>query len=415
MNDACCSCARWTASRPSVSPDHHNLVNVAVIGGSLGGLTAALLLRDMGAEVHVYERSPNELVQRGAGIGFLPESQRYLTTRAGVALDDISIATGHIRYLDRAGLVAHDERHDHRFSSWNTVYRQLFACVKPDMSHLGHEMIDWSDDGEKVRVSFRNGTVITADLVVFADGVNSIARQRLLPEARPNYARYVAWRGMVHESSLSKDTFDMLDDAITYHVYANSHILVYPIPGIDGEIERGKRLFNFVWYRNYMAGGDLEELMTDNDGMLRDISMPPGSVSSHHVNEMRAVASARLPRPIADVVCGAEQPFVQVIYDLAIEKMTFGRTCLLGDAAFIARPHAAAGTAKAADDAWSLAESLDAQADISEALAAYESKQLVVGRNLMERTQRIGRRSQFDDAWIPGDPELIFGLKAPGA
>jgi 2,6-dihydroxypyridine 3-monooxygenase len=106
---------------------------------------------------------------------------------------------------------------------------------------------------------------------------------------------------------------------------------------------------------------------------------------------------------------------VQVIYDLAIEKMAFGRTCLLGDAAFIARPHAAAGTAKAADDAWSLAESLDAQADISEALAAYESKQLVVGRNLMERTQRIGRRSQFDDTWMPGDPELIFGLKAPGA
>ena len=389
-------------------------MKVAVIGGSLGGLTAALLLHDMGADVHVYERSANELVQRGAGIGFLPESQRYLVSRAGVALDDISIATHHIRYLDRAGAIVHDEQHNYRFSSWNTVYRQLYACVKPDMYRLGHEMVDWHDDGDSVRVDFRNGTHVTVDLVVFADGVNSLARQRLIPTATPNYAGYVAWRGMVHERSLSEDTFAMLDDAITYHVYANSHILVYPIPGIDGEIERGKRLFNFVWYRNYAEGGDLDDLMTDNGGTLREVSMPPGSVSARHVDEMRAVAAARLPGPIADVVCGSEQPFVQVIYDLAISDMAFGRSCLLGDAAFIARPHAAAGTAKAADDAWSLVESLDAHSDLAEALKAYEAKQLVVGRNLMERTQRIGRRSQFDGNWTPGDPELIFGLKAPG-
>ena len=175
-------------------------MKVAVIGGSLGGLTAALLLHDMGADVHVYERSANELVQRGAGIGFLPESQRYLVSRAGVALDDISIATHHIRYLDRAGAIVHDEQHNYRFSSWNTVYRQLYACVKPDMYRLGHEMVDWHDDGDSVRVDFRNGTHVTVDLVVFADGVNSLARQRLIPTATPNYAGYVAWRGMVHRA-----------------------------------------------------------------------------------------------------------------------------------------------------------------------------------------------------------------------
>ena len=78
-------------------------MRAAVVGGSLGGLHAALLLHDLGVEVDVYERSPAELVQRGAGIGFLPESARYLVERAGVALDRISIATAHIRYLDRAG------------------------------------------------------------------------------------------------------------------------------------------------------------------------------------------------------------------------------------------------------------------------------------------------------------------------
>lgn len=68
-------------------------MRAAIIGGSLGGLTAALLLRDLGIQVDVYERSPAELVQRGAGIGFLPDAARYLVQRAGLALDDISIAT----------------------------------------------------------------------------------------------------------------------------------------------------------------------------------------------------------------------------------------------------------------------------------------------------------------------------------
>lgn len=73
-------------------------MRAAVVGGSLGGLYAALLLRDLAIDVDIYERSPVELAQRGAGIGFLPESQRYLVERAGVALDEISVPTAHIRY-----------------------------------------------------------------------------------------------------------------------------------------------------------------------------------------------------------------------------------------------------------------------------------------------------------------------------
>ena len=106
-------------------------MRAAVVGGSLGGLSAALLLQDLGVEVDVYERSPAELVQRGAGIGFLPESARYLVERAGVALDRISVATSRIRYLDRRGELIHDALHAYRFSSWNTVYRELVTADPP--------------------------------------------------------------------------------------------------------------------------------------------------------------------------------------------------------------------------------------------------------------------------------------------
>jgi 2,6-dihydroxypyridine 3-monooxygenase len=104
-----------------------------------------------------------------------------------------------------------------------------------------------------------------------------------------------------------------------------------------------------------------------------------------------------------------------VIYDLEVPRMAFGRVCLIGDAAFAVRPHAAAGTAKAADDGWALADELTAFAgDVPAALVAWESRQLEVGRALLARTREIGDSSQLTGSFRPGDPRLIFGLHEPG-
>jgi len=389
-------------------------MQVAVVGGSLGGLTAALLLRDMGINVDVYERSPVRLAQRGAGIGFLPESQRYLVERAGVALDSISVATSNIRYLNRQAEVIYDGAHPYRFSSWTTIYRQLLARVPPEIYHLDHEMTHWDEVNSGVTVHFASGATRRADLLVCADGVGSTARARLLPEVKSEYAGYVCWRGMVPEAALDKETVNVFDGAITYYVYANSHALIYPMPGLDGSVKKGERLINLVWYRNYLEGGDLDDLMTDNNGQRREISLPPGAVSKHHDAEMRATAVARLPEPMANVVLGVEQLFLQVIYDIDIPQMAFGRVCLVGDAAIVARPHAAAGTSKAAADGWALARALSDNKDVVAALKQWESGQLALGKQLLDRTRSIGRRSQVDGNWVPGDPELIFGLYGPG-
>jgi len=118
---------------------------------------------------------------------------------------------------------------------------------------------------------------------------------------------------------------------------------------------------------------------------------------------------------ISEVVNAVDDLFVQVVVDLAVPQMVFGRSCLIGDAAFTVRPHAAAGTAKAAADAWVLREALDAHPDdVVAALAEWEPKQVALGRSLLERTRAIGRRSQFDNTWRAGDPQLIFGLYGPG-
>jgi 2,6-dihydroxypyridine 3-monooxygenase len=388
-------------------------VRIAVVGGSLGALTAACLLADDGHDVTVHERSASPLEERGAGIGLLSATSRYLRERTGVDVAAVSVATSTIRTLHRDGSVLHEVAHPYLFSSWNTVYREMLRCFDADRYLLCHEMVQL--DSATPRVTFANGESVEPDLVVCADGVGSTARSVFAPDATPEYAGYVAWRGVVPETELSDATRAALDDAITYYVYANSHILVYPIPGRDGSVDVGNRLVNIVWYRNYRAGDDLTDLMTDRNGHVRDVSMPPGAIRDEHADEARAVAAARLPPCIAEVVATIDDLFVQVIYDLAVDRMVDGRAALMGDAAFAVRPHAAAGTAKAAADAWTLRDALVAHpGDLDAALAAWEGPQLELGRHLLARTRAIGRRSQFDDSWVPGDPDLIFGLYAPG-
>ena len=175
----------------------------------------------------------------------------------------------------------------------------------------------------------------------------------------------------------------------------------------------GERLLNFVWYRNYLEGSDLDDVLTDDSGLRREISVPPGAASERHVAEMRAAARARLPDAIARIVGATVQPFLQVVYDIEVPRMAFGRVCLIGDAAFVVRPHAAAGTAKAAADAWALAEAIGHERHVPTALARWEPEQVALGAQLLERTRRIGRRSQFDGTWVPGDPRA--DLRTPRA
>jgi 2,6-dihydroxypyridine 3-monooxygenase len=129
---------------------------------------------------------------------------------------------------------------------------------------------------------------------------------------------------------------------------------------------------------------------------------------------MNEMARECLPPLIRDIVLSAPNPFVQVIYDIDVDRMAFGRICLLGDAGVVVRPHAAAGTAKAAADGWALDSALREHDSLDEALRAWEDQQLSLAKRLLDRTRRIGARSQSLNSWDPRDPEVIFGLYEPG-
>jgi 2,6-dihydroxypyridine 3-monooxygenase len=386
---------------------------VGVVGGSLGGLTAALVLRDMGCGVDVWERSTAELESRGAGIVVLDETLRYLRERTPIHDDDVTIATTKLRYLGADGSIMHERPQPYRYSGWHTIYRALLGRLDEARHHLGAEAAGSQAEGDEVRVSFRDGTDARVDLLVCADGIGSPARRRLLPDVTPAYAGYAAWRGTVAEERMDAATLATLADALVYQVIPSSHILVYPIPNEDGATEPGRRLLNFVWYRNY-PNAALDDLMTDREGVRRDITLPPGTVDPSHVAEMRAFATTHLAPALSAVVLGADEPFVQAVFDIEVPRMAFGRTCLIGDAAFALRPHIAAGTAKAASDGWALAEVLEAAGgDVPSALRTWETRQLDVGRTALERSRRNGDRSQVLGSWVPEDPDLNFGLLGP--
>ena len=388
---------------------------VIIVGGSLGGLTAALVLRDAGCDVRVFERSSSALQARGAGIAVLDATLRYLTERGGYRVADVCSCTEWIRFLYADGSIRHEQRHRYRFSSWNTIYRSLLDLFDRGRYLLGAEVVDFESAGDTVRVTLADGSRAEADLLVCADGIGSMARAKLMPQVAPSYAGYVAWRGTLPEGSLSPGARKALGDALTYQVLDGSHILVYPIPGLDGSLSPGDRLVNIVWYVNVPAGGELDRFMTGRDGIRRAVSLPPGAASAAAVGDMRRAAAASLAAPIAEAVTAIAEPFVQAIYDIEVPRMTAGRVCLVGDAAFGVRPHAAAGTAKAADDGWALAgELLASGGDVPAALVAWERRQLNVGRALLARTREIGDSSQRFGTFRPGDPGLIFGLHAPG-
>jgi len=387
---------------------------VVVAGGSIGGLTTAVLLRDLGYTVDVYERSSAALQERGTGIVVLPITERYFTEHGG-GEDRVSLELTYWTYVDERGTVLSSEPDHYRFSGWTTLYRALLDRFEPDRYHLDSEMVGFDQREDGVTLHLADGRHVEGDLLVCADGVASTARRALLPEVTPAYAGYVAWRSITPERVLSTATRQALRDAMVYQVLDHSHILLYAIPNPAGSTVPGERTINSVWYRNYPTGGSFEALMTGIDGRQRPGTMPPGTILPEFVAEMHETAAATLAPPIREVVSKSEEPMIQAIFDLESPRMVFGRVCILGDAAFGLRPHVAAGQAKACADAWALRDALvEARHDVDAALALWEPRQLELGRSSVARSREMGYRSQMAGTMAPGDPTWKFGLWGPG-
>lgn len=362
-----------------------------VIGGSIGGLFAASWLRAIGWNVTVFERVKDDLASRGAGIG-THEELRAVIRRLGLTVDESIGVWVHTRIcLDRGGRVTHEIATSQLQSSWARVYRLLKDAFPAADYRFGMGLERIEQDAGSVTAIFPDGTRATAELLVGADGVRSTVRELLLPEAQPRYAGYVAWRGLVDEATFSPAAHKELFEYYTMCFPEGEMMLAYPVPGRNNETKPGRRGYNHIWYRPTDYDGTLPRLCTDASGHCHGISIPPPLIRPEVTARIKAEARELLAPQIAAVVERTDQIFFQAIFDLETPRMALGRVVLVGDAAFVARPHVGAGVTKAALDAECLARELKAaDGDLDAALARYDRERRLFGSRIVARARRLG-------------------------
>ncbi len=361
-----------------------------IIGGSLGGLFAANLLRMIGWEVDVYERVADDLAARGAGIATHDEMFDTLR-RLGVVIDDtIGIRVSDRVFYDCGGKVIATLRVNRYMSSWVRFYRPLKDMLPEQNYHFGMNFTRYEQTREGITAYFSDGTQANGDLLIGADGIWSAVRSQWFPEVKPDYAGYIAWRGMVEERDFPQALRDEIVPIHTFCLPEGQYMLTYPVPGRDDDTRAGHRRTNFVWYHP-VTEEKLKDLCTDVTGKCHGVAIAPHLIRPELLTEMRVLSRSLFAPQIADTVDLVKQPFFQAIFDCASPRIAHGRVALLGDAAFVGRPHSGMGTTKAALDAQYLIDALiAADGDLEAALADFDASRSLFGSRVVERGRWLG-------------------------
>jgi len=369
-------------------------LDIGVVGGSIGGLFAAALLTRDGHRVTVLERSRAGLYRRGAGLVAQQELFDILHQTGHDADARIGVVAHERVTLDRDGNVVYRDPTPQTQLSWDHLYEVFRTLIPLDQYRLGHPVRAVYSTDDRATVELVNGTEHHFDVVVGADGLNSVTRRAVAPEHHTNtYVGYATWRGLVPEDALPVLARTTLLDRFGFFTGPRSHMLGYLVPGAGGEIEPGRRRYNWVWYRS-VRETELAAIMARSGKPAESVSLAPGELSEDFRQDLAGTAELELPLAFAQAVAAEPQPFLQAIYDYVPPRMTRQRVALLGDAAVMVRPHTAMGAAKAAGDAMVLAALLD-RLPPAQALAQYDEERLPVGRAIADYGRRLGLSLPF--------------------
>lgn len=352
-------------------------LSVAIVGGGIGGLFAANALIAHGLDVHVFEQAP-ALGEVGAGVFLTPNSVRHLKR--------VGLEPAIEKYGARVGTGSHYFRHDGvaiapvqvtDAAGWNATFGmhradlvELLAKALPTgVVHTGHRAVGFAQDKDKARVSFADGAVVEADVVIAADGIHSELRQFAAPPSRPVFHRSVAYRGVLPHRLVP----DWPTDRWLMWLGKSKHFLTFPV--------RSGELVNYVGFvpadaemkESWSAAGDPDMLRAEFAGWDARIGALLGQVQ----NTFRWALYDREPLP----------------------AWTNGRLTLLGDAAHPMLPHLGQGANQSIEDGIALATIL-ANADsagVTPALLAYER----LRRERVAEVQRGARQNgmRYDSAY----------------
>ncbi|MET0278723.1 MAG: FAD binding domain-containing protein [Pseudorhodoplanes sp.] len=360
-----------------------------VIGGSMSGLFAGLMLRAAGWRVDIFEKVEGELSGRGAGIVAQPEILAALSN-LGLRAEELGVPVRRRRLFDAAGRITLETECVQVMTAWERVYRILRDAFPVEHYHRGRSLRALQQDNAGVTAIFADGAKERGDLLLGADGIRSTVRGLNVPGCDPLYAGYVAWRALIAESAMPEPAHRDIFPYMAFCLPTGEQMLGYPVAGPDNDLRRGHLRYNMVWYRPADEQTELVALLTDEGGVAHSMSIPPPLISKASIEAMRQAARRLLAPQFAQAVDLVEQPILQPIHDLESQAIAFGRVAILGDAAFVARPHVGGGVAKAAGDAQALVNALLTENDVPVALRRYESERLPAGRLMVQRARHLG-------------------------
>ena len=392
---------------------------VAVVGGSIAGCAAALAASRCGAdEVVVYERAGGELQDRGVGLGV--NDDRYAELCAAGFMDD---GIPWVRLASRRWFASADDESGSPASSgrsgspvgfgrqiavqpfpfrgytWGSLWRGLRGRVPDSVRyHTDSPVASVADGPDGAVVQLTDGSVERFDVVIGADGYRSVVRAAMFPDAVPQYAGYLLWRGTFPAERLAEvahlagdgEAWNG-DEAVTIGLAGGrgrpvGHVMTYRIPA-DG----GGENVNWALYATAPEGLDLNPETPK--------SLPPGTVTKALIDHLHAMIETQLP-PYWGAVFRRTEPgrlAVQPIYDLEVSSVVGSRLLLTGDAAAVARPHGGGGAVKALQDAAVLETVWHAASTWDEVLSGYDAERRPVGHAMVAMGRRVGE-AQVTDA-----------------
>jgi salicylate hydroxylase len=322
-------------------------LRVAIIGGGLGGLSAALALCAQGLHAQVYEQA-HQLGEVGAGITLYPNGLRILE-RLGVGRQVSRIGTplGAFRMHAHDGSPVSVERYSpeakplgmHR----GDLEAVLAAALPQGVVHTGWRCIDFAQHDQAAMVSFEGGVTVEADVVIAADGIHSVLQRHVVEPTEPAFSGMVAYRGLIPATKLP----DWPSDLVAWGGQGK-HLMSYPVRA--GELI------------NYVGVVPADEQM----GESWSAAVDPVSLAAQFAN---------FNPQARRLVTAVDTTSVWGLYDREpLARWTVGRLTLLGDAAHPMLPHMAQGTNQAIEDAMALATLLSgATADVAQALMHYQT------------------------------------------
>jgi 2-polyprenyl-6-methoxyphenol hydroxylase-like FAD-dependent oxidoreductase len=372
------------------------MAKILIIGGSLGGLIAANVLHRSGHDVCVLEKVRGSMDGRGAGI-VTHDALFAGLQRAGLEVtDSLGVQVLQRVALDTQGQDVALIDMPQVLTSWSRLYELLHQQLPAERYLQGVvvQRVEETADGVVVHGLFaERAQTWSADLVIASDGIRSVVRQQFAPQVQPEYAGYVAWRGVCEESVLSERTLKTVFGKFGFGLPAGEQLIGYPVAGNGNDTRPGHRAYNFVWYRPANEEA-LKQLLTDADGVHYQGGISPNKVDWRQVAGMRQAARDLLAPQFAEMVEKTAQPFIQPIYDIYSEQVAFGRVALMGDASFVGRPHIGMGVTKAVQDAVALGDSIAKHGATPQALLAYEQLRLPEGQAAVARARWLGAYMQ---------------------